>query len=179
MTRAALLALALLCASCVQSLPVGAARPPRDSDLAIVDAVSEAWRAAGNPWTSRCREERADRMVVVRSAESVASYCASLGPCCGTLEKQDACRCSMRTGGPGCAAGATTWESDIVDPLAAITGTYRVMLWLSPWESPETQRGVLAHEATHWASRCATGDPDPLHRRAGSWGPSGIESAPF
>lgn len=177
MTRAALLALALLCASCVQSLPVGAERPPRDSDLAIVDAVSAAWRTAGNPWTSRCREERADRMVVVRSAENVASYCASNGPCCGTMEKQDACRCSMRTGGPGCAAGATTWESDIVDPLAAITGTYRVMLWLSPFETSATQKSVLAHEAGHWILRCATGNPDPRHARADMWSAGGFADA--
>jgi len=172
--------LALLCASCVQSLPLGAERPPRASDLAIVDAVIGAWRLAGHPYSARSREERAGRIVVVRADQDAfraTSLCASRGPCCGSEEKQAACGCSVRTGGWGCAAGATTWEGDLVDPLAAITGTYRVMIWVSGYETPDVQRSVIAHESAHWLARTSLGDADRLHRLPWLWGAGGIESA--
>lgn len=166
--------LALLCASsCVQSLPLGAERPPRASDLAIVDAVIGAWRLAGHPYSARSREERASRMVVVRVTEpTMSAYCTSRGPYCGTPERQAAGGCRW-----GCAAGVTTWEGDIVDPLASLTNTYRVMIWVSGYETPEVQRSVIAHEAVHWLGRTSLGDADRLHKRAGWWGAGGIESA--
>lgn len=165
--------LALLCASCVRSLPAGAERPPRASDLAIVDAVIGAWRVAGHPYAERSREERASRMVVVRVTEpTMSAYCTSRGPYCGTPERQAAGGCRW-----GCAAGVTTWEGDIVDPLASLTNTYRVMIWVSGYETPEVQRSVIAHEAVHWLGRTSLGDADRLHKRAGWWGAGGIESA--
>ena len=171
--RAALLALCL--AGCVNALPVGAERPPRASDLVVIDAVSAAWRAAGNPWTARARQER--RRIVVVRGEAVSVYCASRGPCCGSPAKQDACGCSVRTGGAGCAAGATTWEAAIVQPFAAASGTWRPVFWLSAHEDAQTQERVLAHEAIHWLGGATLDDPDRAHARAGWWGRDGIESA--
>lgn len=168
--------LALLLASCVQSLPVGAERPPRDSDLAVIDAVSAAWRAAGHPWTAQCRQERRDRIVVIRT-DHVSIYCASRGPCCGTPEKQDACGCSVRTGGAGCAGGATTREADWVQPVAGLAERWRVMLWISKYEDEQTQRRLIAHEWIHALGTCSLEDPDRLHARVGWWGAGGIEAA--
>jgi hypothetical protein len=168
--------LLVLLASCVQSLPVGAERPPRESDLVAVDSVIGAWRAARQPYTSRCEAERASRFVIVRS-DDVGGYCASRGPCCGSAERQHACGCAWDQGRMGCAAGATTYEADIVQPFAGLTDTWRVMVWLSPYEDEQTQRRVVAHEAVHWLGTCALGDVDRLHRRAGWWGADGYESA--
>lgn len=119
-------------------------------------------------------------MVVIRADQETMTstgYCASRGPCCGTAEKRAACGCTI-----GCAAGATTWESDIVDPLAAITGTYRVMIWVSAYEDEQTQRRVIAHEATHWLGRACMPngrrDVDATHARYPErWGSTGYESA--
>jgi hypothetical protein len=154
---------------------VGAERPPRESDAAVIDAVSAAFRAAGNPWTAQCRQER--RRIVVVRGENVSVYCASRGPCCGTMEKQDACQCSIRTGGAGCAAGATTREADWVQPVAAAAQRWRVMLWVSKYEDEQTQRRVIAHEYVHALGTCSLEDPDRLHARAGWWGAQGLESA--
>ena len=172
--RAALLA--LLLAGCVQSLPVGAERPPRASDLSVIDAVSQAWRAAGNPWTTECRQERRDRIVVVRSA-NVSIYCASRGPCCGSPEKQHACGCAVDQGASGCAAGATTFEADWVQPLAGAAQHWRVMLWVSRYEDEQMQRRVVAHESIHWLGTCSEVGDDRAHVNAAWWGAQGIESA--
>lgn len=169
--RRALLTLAL--AGCVQSLPVGAERPPRASDLATIDLVSQAWRDAGNPWTAQCRQERRDRLVVVRSETDVGGYCASLGPCCGSAERRAACGC-----GYGCAAGAITREADWVQPLAGAAQHWRVMIWISAFEDEQTQRRLVAHEWTHALGACGANDDDRLHTAHPQWwGTQGIESA--
>lgn len=177
---------AVLLSGCVLPLPRGAERPPRADDLAVVDAVITAWRAGGEPYTSRCEGERASRMVIIRadqitmrgdSGGTGPGYCASHGPCCGSAERQHACGCAWDQGAMGCAAGSTTWQSDIVDPLASLTSTYRVMIWISAYEDAATQRRLIAHEATHWLSRCGWGDPDSAHAHRAFWGAQGYEAA--
>lgn len=174
------LSLALLLAGCVQSLPVGAERPPNDVDLAIIDATAAAWRAAGQPWPSQCRDEREDRLVVVRAEQDVfreSGYCASRGPCCGSPEKQAACRCGWAQGGMGCAAGTMIRDPDVLAPFAALTHDWRIILFISAYESPETQARLIAHEAVHSYGECSGQGPDSGHRALGWWGRDGIEGA--
>lgn len=180
MMRRAILLSALILTGCPLPLPRGAERPPRAPDILVVDAVIDAWRSAGEPYPTTCVEERASRMVVIRADQETMTstgYCASRGPCCGSVERQEACGCDWAHGGIGCAAGATTWEGDIIDPFAALTDTYRVQIWISAYEDEQTQRRVLAHEAVHWLGRCATNDPDPQHQHVERWGSSGYEAA--
>ena len=171
-------ALAMLLAGCVNALPAGAERPPNSDDMRVIDAVRDAWREAGHPWTAQCQHEHA-QIVVVRADQgtSVGGYCASRGPCCGTPEKQAACGCLWTQGGMGCAAGAMTREADSIQPFAALLDDWRPMLWVSAYETPETQRGLVAHEATHWLGVCSGFGPDSGHARPGVWGSAGIEGA--
>lgn len=162
---------------CPLPLPAGAERPPNQTDLQTIDKVIDAWRSAGEPWTAECRQQRRDRMVVIRGEQHVfasTGFCASRGPCCGTPAKQHACGCDR---GYGCAAGVTTYEGDIIDPFAALSDTYRVQFWLSAYEDEQTQRRVLAHEAVHWLARVGANDDDRLHRNPVYWGTQGYESA--
>ena len=169
--------LALLLSGCVQALPQGAERPPRASDLVVIDKIASAWRAAGNPWTAQCRQERRDRLVVIRAERSVGGYCAAAGPCCGTPAKQSSCGCLWAQGGMGCAAGATTREADWIQPIAGLAQRWRVMIWISAHLDEQTQRRVIAHEYVHALGTCSLEDPDRLHARTGWWGAQGIESS--
>lgn len=170
--------LLMLLVGCPAPMPHGAERPPNSDDMRVIDAVRDAWRAAGNPWTAQCQHEHS-QIVVVRADQetSVGGYCASRGPCCGTPERQASCGCMWTQGGMGCAAGATTREADSIQPFAGLADDWRVMLWVSAYEDAPTQARLIAHEYTHALGHCALRDSDAGHRRAGWWGAQGVESA--
>lgn len=180
-----LLALAVAPAllGCPPPLPSGAVRPPSSADLELFDAVLTAAPAAGVPVTERCREERAERLVVVDATDQTmrrwAGYCASQSDICvQTAAISDAQERSRARGEAGCllglcAGGSTVWEQDDIWP--ANFGRWRAVVFVSAYEDAATRRRLVLHEAVHWLGGCSGTGVDHTHSRLELWGPDGVE----